>query len=106
MGLEKLLAAQIGDAIVIAAATAYALFVTLNKRGPFDCFARWRASLRQRNTIIARHLLCPTCAALSYGVAMWLLYTIARPIVFALAIAGLVMALHGLAGHYHTADHD
>lgn len=106
MGLEGLLAAQIGDVLVIASATAYALFVSLSKRGPLDCFARWRAWLRRRDSIIARHLLCPTCAALSYGAVMWLLYLVARPVVVVLAVAGFVMALHGLAGHYHAADHD
>ncbi|MDW8293265.1 MAG: hypothetical protein RML84_09270 [Anaerolineae bacterium] len=92
------------EKVVLAAlATAYVLFVFQRKLGPARAFARVRSKLASLGEF-GYHLLCPTCAALSVGTLMLALAHAAPILVAPLAVAGAVMVVHGLSGHWHSAD--
>lgn len=92
-------------AVFAALAAHYWTFVFQRKAGPLGCFARARRWVRRAlPSLIAQHLLCPTCAALSVGLAMFGLSVVAFPVALLMALPGLVMLVAGLCGHPHFPD--
>jgi len=96
----------IEDLIYAALATCYCVFLFTAKRGPFDIFSKARAWIRAKlPLVLAEHLTCPTCLALSLGAAFFLLAL--SPLNFVvkiIAVAGAVLVLHGMAGYWHSRD--
>ncbi|MFN4294624.1 MAG: hypothetical protein ACK4JD_10875 [Thermoflexales bacterium] len=92
--------------LFVAALTAhYWTFVLQRKEGPLGCFARLRAWMRARlPSLLARHLLCPTCAALSVGLLSYALTYVAPALALALAVPGATMLVGGMSGHPHFPD--
>lgn len=90
--------------VLSALAASYLVFVFQKKRGPFGIFSRIRSLAFRLPDELRYHILCPTCLALSSGLVLFVLSYVATWLVAIVAVAGLVMVLHGLAGHWHSAD--
>lgn len=92
---------------VVGMATVYFVFVFTAKNGPASVFKRIRLWLAERNIpFVSKHLLCPTCCALSSGVLFWVLYGYAPWLVAIFAVGGVTLIGHGLAGYWHVKDDD
>ncbi len=92
------------NVIVAGLATVYFAFIFTAKRGPFDLFAKIRTALK-RIPFLGYHLSCPTCLSLSSGALFFALtFTPLAWVVGVLAVAGIVLALHGMAGYWHSKD--
>lgn len=97
--------AKLVSALIAALAAHYWAFVFQRKNGPFDCFLRLRRVVRKSMPpVVAYHVLCPTCTALSIGVLMFLLTFVSFDLVLLLAVPGLVMLVAGMSGHPHLPD--
>ena len=93
-----------GHVLVAGLATTYFAFVFTAKRGPFDLFAKIRGAAR-RIPLLGYHLSCPTCLSLSSGAVFFALtFTPLAVLVDVMAVAGIVVALHGMAGYWHSKD--
>lgn len=93
------------DAVIISAlATAYVVFVLHKKAGPYGIFAKLRRWFAALPYPIGDNLSCSTCAALTIGALLFGLYHLAPALVAIIAVAGGVLVLHGLAGHWHASD--
>lgn len=90
---------------VVSMATVYVVFLWTAKNGPGDVFKKLRGWLLKLNLpFVSKHLLCPTCCALSIGALLWLLYEVAPALVVVFAVGGIVLVGHGLAGFWHGKD--
>lgn len=93
------------DAVITSAlATAYVVFVLHKKTGPYDIFVKARRLFARLPYPIGDNLSCSTCAALTIGALLFGVYQFVPLIVQLLAVAGGVLVLHGMAGHWHPSD--
>ena len=95
---------MIENVLIAGLATVYFAFVFTAKRGPFDFFSKIRAAAK-RIPVLGYHLSCPTCLSLSSGALLFALtFTPLAFVVHIMAVAGIVLALHGMAGYWHSKD--
>jgi hypothetical protein len=95
------------ESVIIAAlAASYFIFIYTAKDGPGSIFRRVREAILSAGIpFFSHHLVCPTCLALSVGLASYLvLQTPFAFVVHVFAVAGAVHVLHGMAGYWHQRD--
>ena len=90
--------------VISGLAAVYFTFIFTAKRGPLDLFAKIRAAAKPI-PFLGYHMSCPTCLSLSSGAVLFALtFTPLAVLVDVLAVAGIVLALHGMAGYWHSKD--
>lgn len=97
---------MIFDVVLAGLASAYLIFIFRAKNGPGEIFFKIRRVIEKAKIpFLSKHLLCPTCLALSVGA---LTYFIAKSplalLVHIAAVAGAVCVLHGMMGYWHDRE--
>lgn len=97
---------MIQEIVIAGLAAAYSIFIFRAKNGPGTLFLKARQHIARKNIpFLSKHLLCPTCLALSVGAAAY--FAIRSPLailVHIFAVAGTICVLHGMMGYWHDRD--